>query len=122
MLGAADVVIANDPITGQGSNNAAKCAQAYLHAILNHGDAPFDRAWMEQTFERFWQETAQYSTAWTNAFLQPLPEHVQQLLGAASQDPRIARRLGNGFSDPTDFQHWFMSPDAAQAYLASLAP
>jgi hypothetical protein len=122
VLGAADVVVANDPITGQGSNNAAKCAQAYLHAILNHGDAPFDRSWMEQTFERFWQETAQYSTMWTNAMLQPLPEHVQQLLGAASQNPQIARRLANGFSDPTDFQHWFMSPDAAAAYLASLAP
>jgi hypothetical protein len=120
VLGAADVVVANDPITGQGSNNAAKCAQAYLHAILNHGDAAFDRSWMEQTFERFWQEIAQYSTMWTNAMLQPLPEHVQQLLGAASQNPQIARRLANGFSDPSDFQHWFMSPDAAQAYLASL--
>ncbi|WP_163509625.1 styrene monooxygenase/indole monooxygenase family protein [Fodinicola acaciae] len=121
VLGAADVVVANDPITGQGSNMAAKCAHAYLQAILAHGDAPFDREWMEETFEKFWIETAVHTTMWTNGMLQPLPEHVQQLLGAASQDQRIARRLANGFSDPTDFQHWFATPEAAKAYLGSLA-
>lgn len=121
VLGAADVVVANDPITGQGSNNAAKCAHAYLQSILARGDAPFDRPWMEETFESWWQESAMHSTMWTNSFLQPLPEHVQQLLGAASQDERIARRLANGFSDPTDFQHWFATPEAAQAYLGSLS-
>ena len=30
VLGMADVVVANDPITGQGSNNASKCAASYL--------------------------------------------------------------------------------------------
>src|SRR5256885_9094396 len=28
----------NDPITGQGSNNASKCAASYLGAILERGD------------------------------------------------------------------------------------
>ncbi len=120
VLGAADAVVTNDPITGQGSNTAAKFAAAYTRAIVERGDQPFDRAWAEQTFEDFWQETGQHVTAWTNAMLQPLPEHVQGLLGAASQNPAVARRFANGFSDPNDFQNWFMSPDAAQQYLASL--
>ncbi len=119
-FGMADVVVANDPITGQGSNTAAKCADAYLRAILERGDAPFDEAWMTATFEKFWAETAAAVTIWTNAMLQPLPEHVQMILGAAAGNPTVARRFANGFADPTDFEDWFMTPEAAQRYLASV--
>jgi hypothetical protein len=120
VLGMADVVVANDPITGQGSNTAAKCAAAYLEAIRERGDAPFDQEWMEQTFERFWTQTGEAVTAWTNAMLQPLPEHVQQILGTAAGNPVVARRFANGFSDPNDYRDWFLTPDGASAYLASL--
>lgn len=120
-LGMADVVIANDPITGQGSNTAAKCASAYLAAIRERGDEPFDEAWMEATFEKFWTDTGRAVTEWTNAMLQPLPDHVQRILGAAAGNPVVARRFANGFSDPNDFGDWFMTPDAADAYLATLS-
>jgi Styrene monooxygenase A putative substrate binding domain len=120
VFGMADVVVANDPITGQGSNNAAKCAAAYLKAILARGDQPFDEAWMRSTFEDFWTSTAQPMTDWTNAMLQPLPPHVQQILGAASVNEAVARRFANGFCDPSDFQQWLMRPDLADAYLASV--
>ncbi len=119
-LGMADVVIANDPITGQGSNTAAKCATAYLAAIKAHGDRPFDEAWMTATFEKFWAETGAAVTNWTNAMLQPLPEHVQMLLGAAAGNPVVARRFANGFADPNDFGKWFVTPELAQAYLATV--
>jgi len=121
VLGMADVVVANDPITGQGSNTAAKCAYSYLGSILERGDQPFDGPWMTQTFERFWESAGQAVTTWTNAMLQPLPPHVQQILAAASTNPTIARRFANGFSDPNDFQNWFMTPDASDTYLAALA-
>ncbi|MEV4654419.1 styrene monooxygenase/indole monooxygenase family protein [Micromonospora sp. NPDC049301] len=121
VLGMADVVVANDPITGQGSNTAAKCAYSYLGSILERGDQPFDGQWMMQTFERFWESAGQAVTTWTNAMLQPLPPHVQQILGAATTNPTIARRFANGFSDPNDFQNWFMTPDAADTYLATVA-
>jgi 2-polyprenyl-6-methoxyphenol hydroxylase-like FAD-dependent oxidoreductase len=119
-LGMADVVVLNDPITGQGSNTAAKCSAAYLAAILAHDDEPFDETWMTTTFETFWNNTARAVTDWTNAMLQPLPEHVQMLLGTAAGNPTVARRFANGFSDPTDFDNWFMNPQAAQAYLENL--
>jgi hypothetical protein len=54
VLGMADVVVANDPITGQGSNNASKCAASYLDSILAHGDRPFDEQWMRKTFDDYW--------------------------------------------------------------------
>ncbi|MFC4003494.1 styrene monooxygenase/indole monooxygenase family protein [Prauserella oleivorans] len=120
VLGMADVVVANDPITGQGSNNAAKCAAVYLESILERGDQPFDESWMVQTFERYW-DYAKHVTEWTNAMLQPPPPHVLEIVGAAAQNPAVARRFANGFTDPTDFQHWFLDPDKAAAYLASVS-
>jgi 2-polyprenyl-6-methoxyphenol hydroxylase-like FAD-dependent oxidoreductase len=120
VLGMADVVVANDPITGQGSNNAAKCAAVYLDSILRRGDEPYDRQWMEATFERYW-DYAQHVTNWTNALLQPPPEHVLKILGAAQANETVARRFVNGFSDPSDFQHWFMDPVKADAYLAEVS-
>jgi Styrene monooxygenase A putative substrate binding domain/Pyridine nucleotide-disulphide oxidoreductase len=119
-LGLADVVVLNDPITGQGSNNASKSAAVYLRRILERGDEPFDREWMQETFERYW-EYAQYVTGWTNALLGPPPDHVLQLLGAAGQNQRIAKRFVEGFDDPPDFFEWFMTPDKAEAYLAEVA-
>ena len=120
VLGLADVVVLNDPITGQGSNNASKCAVVYLQRILERGAEPFDRGWMEGTFERYW-EYAQYVAGWTNALLGPPPEHVLNLLGAAGQNQRIAKRFVEGFDDPSDFFEWFMTPDKAEAYLAEVA-
>jgi Styrene monooxygenase A putative substrate binding domain/Pyridine nucleotide-disulphide oxidoreductase len=119
-LGLADVVVLNDPITGQGSNNASKCAAVYLQRIIERGEQPFDRDWMQETFERYWQY-AQFVATWTNALLGPPPEHVLNLLGAAGQNDKIAKRFVEGFNDPRDFFEWFMTPDKADAYLAEVA-
>jgi 2-polyprenyl-6-methoxyphenol hydroxylase-like FAD-dependent oxidoreductase len=120
VLGLADAVMLNDPITGQGSNNAATMATAYLAAIQRHGEAPYDRAFMEQTFETYWNDRGQYTTGWTNALLSPPPEHVLKLLGAGNQSPEIAHRFANGFDNPADYFDWFMFPDKAEAYLAEV--
>jgi 2-polyprenyl-6-methoxyphenol hydroxylase-like FAD-dependent oxidoreductase len=121
VLGMADVVIANDPITGQGSNTAAKCAAHYLRAILDRGDDAFDRDWMQATFDGFWTQTGSHVTNWTNAMLQPLPQHVQAVLGTAAANDTVARRFANGFSDPADFTTWLMDPTLTQRYLQSAA-
>ena len=120
VLGLADAIMLNDPITGQGSNNASKMAAAYLAAIAEHGDAPFDRAFMESAFERFWEGYGQFATTWTNALLSPPPEHVLKLLQAGNESPELAHRFVNGFDDPRDYFEWFMFPDKADAYLAEV--
>jgi 2-polyprenyl-6-methoxyphenol hydroxylase-like FAD-dependent oxidoreductase len=120
VLGVADVVVANDPITGQGSNSASKCAAAYLAAIVEQGDKPFDRDWMESAFARFWT-TAEPVTKWTNALLGPPPEHILGLIGAAGQLPAVANRFANGFDDPSDYESYFYDPEKTAAYLASAA-
>jgi Styrene monooxygenase A putative substrate binding domain len=119
VLGVADVVVLNDPITGQGSNNASKCARSYLTSILEHGDRPYDQDFMQATFEGYY-DYAQYVAAWTNALLLPPPPHVLELFGAAASHPTIASRFANGFDDPRDFFEWFMDPDKAAQYLAEV--
>ncbi|MHC5703893.1 styrene monooxygenase/indole monooxygenase family protein [Streptomyces tirandamycinicus] len=119
VLGVADVVVANDPITGQGSNSASKCAAAYLASIVEHGDRPFDEEWMRSAFDRYW-ETAQHVTKWTNAMLGVPPEHVLNLIGAAGQLQPVADRFANGFNDPSDFENFFFDPEKTSAYLASV--
>lgn len=116
VLGMADVVVLNDPITGQGSNNAAKCAAIYLDRIVERGERPFDAAWMQDTFDQYW-DYAQWVTGWTNAMLQPPPAHVQAILGAAASVPEVAHRFVNGFNDPRTFFPWLADPTEANKML-----
>ncbi|MDH2430749.1 styrene monooxygenase/indole monooxygenase family protein [Sphaerisporangium sp. TRM90804] len=120
VLGVADVVVLNDPITGQGANNAAKCAASYLESILARGDEPYDAVWMESAFERYWAD-ARHATEWTNALLAPPEPHMLELLGAAGGLPDVASRFVNGFNDPRDYAEWFLDPAGARDYLARSA-
>lgn len=120
VLGMADAVLLNDPITGQGSNNASKGAAIYLASILERGDGPFDAIWMQETFERLWAY-AEKVVGWTNALLLPPPPHVLNVLGAAGQFPAVAHRFANGFDNPPEYYDWFMDPAKAEAYLAEVA-
>ncbi|MEV4476623.1 styrene monooxygenase/indole monooxygenase family protein [Nonomuraea sp. NPDC049504] len=120
-LGMGDVVVANDPITAQGANMAARSAAVYLDAIIEHGDRPFDGTFMEGVFETFWVRHGRVTTEWSNMALAPPPPHVQEILGAASRFPAIGDRYIAGFDDPNDFTEWFLDPDKAAAYLAEVA-
>ncbi|WP_334195242.1 styrene monooxygenase/indole monooxygenase family protein [Pararhodobacter sp.] len=119
VLGLGDAVCLNDPITGQGSNNAAKAARVYLKRILDHGGRPFDAAWMQGTFDAYW-DYAQWVVTWTNMMLAPPPPFILEIMGTAGIEPRLAHRIANGFDDPRDFFPWFADPAAASAYLAEL--
>lgn len=117
VLGMADAVVLNDPITGQGSNNAAKCADIYLEAILERGDGPFDPVWMQETFNRYWRGYAQWVTGWTNALLAPPKPHVLELLEAAEELPALAGTIANGFDDPRAFYPWWFDGAEAQRLI-----
>jgi len=120
VLGLADAVCLNDPITGQGSNNASKAAKVYMDAIIAHGDRPFDAAFMQAVFDRYWQY-AQFVVGWTNALLQPPPPHVLNIMGSAQAFPVLAKRIANGFDNPPDLFPWFAVPEEADRYLQQLA-
>jgi len=116
VLGMADVVVLNDPLTSQGANNAMKSASSYLEAITAHtGD--LDAAWMERTFDNFWRGWAQWATAWTNAWLQPAQPHQRAVVDAAQRHPAVAERIAAGFDDARLFAPWWFDADAAADFL-----
>lgn len=108
--GIADTVCLNDPITGQGSNNASKCVAVHLASILAHGEQVFDEKWMLKTFDKYWSY-AQWVVSWTNALLLPPTEKMVQVLAACGEDEALAQRFVNGFDDPRDYYPWFMEPN-----------
>jgi hypothetical protein len=120
VLGAGDVVVRADPITGQGSNNAARCAMAYLAEIDATGDGPYDEEFMRRAFARNW-DAVRVCTQWTNAMLAPPPPHVLAILGAAQSHRQIAARFAAGFNDPASLEEWFLNPDGARDYLDGFA-
>ncbi|MDQ0505013.1 styrene monooxygenase/indole monooxygenase family protein [Xanthobacter agilis] len=119
VFGVGDALVLNDPIAGQGANNANRMVKAYLSAILEHGDKPFDRAWMEELFNGFWETSGQYTCAFTNALLVPPPPSVLEILGAASKVPVIADEFCGNFNDPPRFWPAIADLDAAKRYVAS---
>ena len=118
-LGMADVVATNDPITGQGSNTASKAATIYLHRILERGSRPFDPAWMQQTFDAFW-DYAQWVVKWTNSLLIPPAPQILQLMGAASQSPALASKIANGFNNPPDYSPWWFEATEAERLIRKM--
>ncbi|MDO1451608.1 hypothetical protein Q0590_35375 [Rhodocytophaga aerolata] len=120
VMGVGDTVILNDPIVGQGGNNATKMAHSYAEKIIAHGDKPFDEAWMQQTFDEFWQYS-RYVNRFSDIFLSPPATHVRTILQAATENPTIATDLANGFNHPPSLFPWIDDAQAAQAYLTSRA-
>ena len=119
-MGMADVVATNDPVTGQGSNTAAKAATICLNRILERGNKPFDGAWMQETFDIFW-DYAQWVVSWTNSLLIPPAPQILQLMGAASQIPPLAKRIANGFNNPPDYAPWWFDAVEADKVIKHLA-
>ena len=118
VLGLGDAVILNDPLTGQGSNNATIAAQHVLDAIVRHRDEPFDREWMTRTFEEYWRAWAQWSTSWTNGLLVGLQPMQRSLLAAAAEHPSLAQAIVSGFDDPRTLFPWWNEDRAAEEFIA----
>lgn len=118
VFGMADALVVNDPITGQGSNNAAKCSKIYFDAILANDNQVFNAEWMQQTFEKYW-DYAETVVAWTNSLLAPPGPAMLEVLAAGSQNQAIASVLANNFDDPRQYAPWWFDTEEAQKFIAS---
>lgn len=116
VLGIGDAVCVNDPITGQGSNNAAKAFKVAYDTIVERGTEAFDEAWMTASFERYW-DYARHVVRWTNSMLLPPPPHLPPVLAAAATHPSIAREIANNFNHPPNFFPWWGDADEAGRFL-----
>lgn len=118
VFGMADALVVNDPITGQGSNNAAKCSKIYFDAILANDNQAFNEQWMQQTFEKYW-DYAETVVAWTNSLLAPPQAAMLDVLAAGAQNQAIASVLANNFDDPRQYAPWWFDTVEAKKFIAS---
>jgi 2-polyprenyl-6-methoxyphenol hydroxylase-like FAD-dependent oxidoreductase len=105
-----DTVMSLDPIGGQGANNGYKQVRNLLECVAEHGDRPFDGAWMEATFERFYARHGEPAYTFNNLLLEPITPAAQQLLMAQygsdgrpdnrSAQQRLADAFAENFNDP----------------------
>jgi hypothetical protein len=49
--------------------------------------------------------------------LTPPPQHLLELLGAASQSKPLASAIANGFDDPRNFAPWWFDAQSCQAFI-----
>lgn len=117
VFGLGDAVVLNDPLTGQGSNNATLAAKYYLDSIVRRGQQPFDRTWMERTFDEFWRGWGQWAVEWTNDLLKPRRDHQKTLLSEAAEHPALAAGIVAGFDDPRTSYPWWFDATAAADFM-----
>lgn len=123
VLGIADVVITMDPFSFEGWNNSIRCAESYLHSILEHGDRPFTFETLTTMFDKFWEyglPVHQFNELVSTMWDDELPEHFQELMGAALTYQEVADRWIAGWDYPPDFQEWLLNPEGARKYIAEV--
>ncbi|AYQ44166.1 alanine-phosphoribitol ligase [Burkholderia lata] len=118
VMGVGDTVCLNDPIAGQGANNASRMVDHLLRAIDVHGREPFDAGWMQRTFDAFWDASASYTTAFTNALLEPPSDAILHVLRAASGQRAVADDFVRCFQRPREFWPWIADLSEAQRFVA----
>lgn len=116
--GIGDTVMVNDPIAGQGANNATRMVEHYLDAIFARGEEDFSAEWMTEVFDQFWEKSGKYTTDFTNLLLNPPSESLLQVLGTAAQKQIIADDFMGHFNDPKGFWPAVAGAEGAKEYLA----
>jgi 2-polyprenyl-6-methoxyphenol hydroxylase-like FAD-dependent oxidoreductase len=90
-----DTAIAFDPLAAQGANNGTRMARHWVEAVDARGESPLDAAWIEASFEDFWDTHAQHAVALTNLLMEAPPPMVAALLIAQyGSDGAEGRRDG----------------------------
>ena len=126
-----DTAISYDPIAAQGANSGIKQARHLVESIIGRGDQPFDRAWIDATFESYWNEHARHAFHFSNLLLEPITAPAKELLIAqygsdgrmenASGTQRIANAFVENFNDPRRLTPAFTDMVAARTTIGELA-
>ncbi len=116
VLGLGDAVVLNDPLAGQGANNATRMARFFAEELAAHG-GPFTAAWLTERFDEWW-ERGRYTSDFSNGLLAPLTEEQKTVMLAASRREDIGEQLWEGFNDPSSLFPWFFDAAATREFLA----
>ncbi|MGM1064278.1 styrene monooxygenase/indole monooxygenase family protein [Saccharothrix sp. Mg75] len=116
VLGLGDAVVLNDPLAGQGANNATRMAR-FFAGELTAFDGPYAASWLADRFDEWW-ERGRFANEFSNGLLAPLRGFQRELLLAASRREGVGEQLFEGFNDPASLFPWFFEEGAAREFLA----
>lgn len=116
VLGLGDAVVLNDPLAGQGANNATRMVRFFAEELAGH-DGPFTAPWLAERFDDWW-EHGRYTNDFSNGLLAPLTEEQRTVMLAASRREDIGEQLWEGFNDPSSLFPWFFDAAATREFLA----
>jgi 2-polyprenyl-6-methoxyphenol hydroxylase-like FAD-dependent oxidoreductase len=119
-----DTAISYDPIAAQGANSGIKQARHLVQAIVARGERPFDRTWIDETFESYYAEHARFAYQFSALLLEPITAPAKELLiaqygsdgrvGNRSAQQRIADAFVENFNDPRRLTAAFTDMTAAR--------
>lgn len=126
-----DTAISYDPIAAQGANSGIKQARALVTNILARGGQPFDRDWMDSTFESYWSEYGRHAFTFSNLLLEPITAPAKELLIAqfgsdgradnTSSAQKVANAFVENFNDPRRLTAAFTDMAAARKVIGDVA-
>ncbi|MFC7326875.1 styrene monooxygenase/indole monooxygenase family protein [Marinactinospora rubrisoli] len=121
VLGMADSVLSVTPIALQGWNNSTMCARTYLERIVAHGDAPFDTAFMRDTFDEYWafgQQAILIADHIGGVIEGEAPPHVAEILTECARNQTVADDILSALDDPPLLARMLATPDYLEGVRA----
>jgi hypothetical protein len=123
-----DTAISYDPIAAQGANSGVKQAQHLVESVARRGGEPFDAAWIDATFDEYYETHARHAVAFSSLLLEPITAPAKELLiaqygssGLAVDDSthqQIANAFIENFNDPRLLTPAFSDIAVARAVIA----
>jgi 2-polyprenyl-6-methoxyphenol hydroxylase-like FAD-dependent oxidoreductase len=123
-----DTAISYDPIAAQGANSGVKQARDLVNRVVARGTEAFDRHWIDETFELFYNSHAQHAYQFSNLLLEPITAPGRELLiaqygsdGRADNDSgrqKIANAFVENFNDPRLLTSAFTDMPEARAVIS----
>ncbi|WP_421856343.1 styrene monooxygenase/indole monooxygenase family protein [Oricola sp.] len=120
-----------DPIGGQGANNCYRQIRVLLDEAKKNTDRDFSEAWMNATFDRYYEEVGKNTNAFNNILLEEITPAGIRLLCAqygstgdindASLQQKIANDFVNNFDDPNLLTERFQDDAKARQYIDALS-
>jgi 2-polyprenyl-6-methoxyphenol hydroxylase-like FAD-dependent oxidoreductase len=124
-----DTAISYDPIAAQGANSGVKQARDLVNRVIARGTEAFDRQWIDESFELFYESHARHAYRFSSLLLEPITAPGRELLiaqygsdGRANNDSgqqKIANAFVENFNDPRLLTAAFSDMSAARAVVGA---
>lgn len=123
-----DAYMSFDPLGAQGANMGNRLAQVLVQAVVERGDEPLDAAWVERTYDAFYERWGGPAMRWTHLLLGPMAPATRYMMlaqmGADGAQPggtpkqRLADAFAQNFDDPRGLVETFSGFSKTRSWVS----